>query len=125
MNRRILLSFHGAAALLLAGCSTITTSIKPVVLKATGDPGVSVRVTSTHPGVPEKVVTVPAELTYYGGSFDLNCMHGPQPGRLALVATRGGMSISTGDTTQEGQVTQIQIRGNSIAIGLPGIPPGQ
>ena len=92
----------------------------PVVLRATDDPGVTVRVASTSAGVPEQVATVPAELTFHGESFDLDCVHGPQPGRLALVASRGGVSISTGDTTQAGQVTQIQIRRGSIAIGVPG-----
>ena len=125
MNRRILFSACCAPVLLLSGCVTTTPDLSPVALKATGDTGVSVHVTSTQPGVPEKVVTVPAELTYHGDSFDLNCVHGPQPGRLALVATRGGISISTGDTTQAGQVTQIQIRRNSISIGLPGNPPGR
>jgi len=124
MNRRILLSAFSAAVLLLSGCVTTTPELSPVALKATGDEGVSVHVTSTQPGVPEKIVTVPAELTFHGESFDLNCVHGPQPGRLALVASRGGVSISTGDTTQAGQVTQIQIRRGSIAIGVPDNPPG-
>jgi hypothetical protein len=94
------------------------------VLRATGDAGVTVRVASTSAGVPEQVATVPAELTFHGENFELNCVHGPQPGRLALVASRGGVSISTGDTTQAGQVTQIQIRRGSISIGVPGNASG-
>ncbi len=119
-NSTHILAAIAAFALLMAGCATPPFDNTPVLLRATGDLGVTVRVASTQPGVPERVVTVPAELTFYGESFDLTCVHGPQPGRLALVASRGGVSISTGDTTQAGQVTQIQIRRGSIAIGVPG-----
>jgi hypothetical protein len=122
MNRRILPFAFNAAVLLLSGCVTSTPDLSPVALKATGDTGVSVHVTSTQPGVPEKIVTVPAELTFHGESFDLNCVHGPQPGRLTLAASRGGVSISTGDTTQPGQITQFQVRRNTIAVGAPSNP---
>lgn len=122
MNRRILLFAFSAAALLLAGCATSTTNLAPVVLKATGEPGVTVQVTSTQSGVPQKVVNVPAELTFHGDSFDLDCMHGLQPGRLSLMVIRGGISISTGDTTQPGQATQFNIRQNSLSVGVPTKP---
>lgn len=110
------------SALLLAGCATAPIERAPVILRATGDPGVTVSITSTLPGVPEQVATIPAELTFHGESFDLHCVHGPQPGRLALVASRGGISISTGDTTRPGETTQFQVRRNSIAIGTPAAP---
>ena len=123
-NSTNILAAVAALALLLAGCATPAFDRTPVVLRATGDAGVTVRVTSTSAGVPEQVATVPAELTFHGENFDLTCVHGPQPGRLALVASRGGVSISTGDTTQPGQVTKIQIRRGSIAIGVPGDAAG-
>jgi len=104
-------------ALLLTGCATSQfSSTSSTTLKATGDPGVSVRVLSTVPGVPEQVATVPAELQFHGSSYELRCIHGPQPGRLSLIAHRNGISISTGDTQRPGEVTVFRIRPNEIAV---------
>lgn len=125
LNSIITLAAVTVLALLVGGCTTPPIEHSPVILRASGDAGITVRVASTIPGVPEQVATVPAELTFHGGTFDLNCTHGPQPGRLALAASRGGVSISTGDTTRPGQLTQFQIRRNSIAVGTPAVPAAQ
>ena len=102
-----------------SGCATSPGRPVTVNLKATGDPGVSVRVQATNPGVPEQVAQVPAELTFRGKSFDLYCIHGPQPGRLNLIISRGGISMSTGDTTRPGEVTHFVVREDSLSIGTP------
>jgi len=113
---------HGRSLLLLAlalwfvGCATPPKSAGPVTLTLRGDAGVTAQVVSSLPSVPPQTVTVPAELTFHGGSYDLRCIHGIQPGRLQIIAARGGLSISTGDTTQAGQVVVFKIRSNEIAV---------
>jgi hypothetical protein len=109
----------------LSGCATSTVRSVVVSLKATGDPGVSVRVRTTTPGVPEQVAQVPVELTFRGESFDLFCTHGPQPGRLSLIISRGGISLSTGDTTQAGEVTHFVVRPDMLSIATPETAPSK
>jgi hypothetical protein len=116
-------SFALALLLGLSGCATSTSRPVTVSLRASGDPGVSVRVRSTTPGVPEQVAHVPAELTFTGKSFDLFCIHGTQPGRLNLIISRGGISMSTADTTRPGEVTHFVVRPDSLSIGMPQLPP--
>src|SRR5262245_23847421 len=103
------LSFIGCAISDHPGTSTTT-------LIASGDPGVTVRVQSTVPGVPEQVANVPAELQFTGGKYELRCVHGPQPGKLRLIANRNGIRVSTGDTERSGEVTVFRIRPTEISV---------
>ena len=112
-----------ALALVAGGCATAPKTSLPLTLKASGDPGVTVHVISSLPGVPPQVATVPAELQFHGSTFELRCVHGPQPGRLQLIAARGGIQISTGDTLQPGEVTVFKIRSDGIAVGP--VPSGK
>lgn len=106
-------------AIFLAGCATSSSSsTSTTLLMVGGEPGVTVRIQSTAPGIPEVVATVPAKLSFHGGSYDLRCVHGPEPGRLSLLAQRGGMSISTGDTTRPGEVTVFKIRPTEISVRM-------
>jgi hypothetical protein len=122
MRRFRSVTFLAALAMGVFGCATAPRRAATVSLKATGDPGVSVRVRTTIPGVPEQVAQVPAELTFTGERFDLYCVHGPQAGRLSLMVSRGGVSMSTGDTTQPGQVTHFVVGHDSLAVGTPELP---
>jgi hypothetical protein len=106
-----------ALALVAGGCATAPKPSLPLTLKASGDPGVSVQVISSLPDTPPQAVTVPAELQFHGSAFELRCVHGPQAGRLKLIAARGGILISTGDTLQPGEVTVFRIRPDEIAVG--------
>jgi hypothetical protein len=106
-----------ALAVTAGGCVTTPKTSLPLTLKASGDPGVTVEVTSSLPGVPPQVATVPAELQFHGSAYELRCVHGPQPGRLKLIAARGGIQISTGDTLKPGEVTVFKIRPGEIAVG--------
>jgi hypothetical protein len=106
-----------ALALQVGGCATAPKTAGPVTLKISGDPGVSVQVISSLPNVPPQAANVPAELPFHGANYELRCVHGTQPGRLKIIAARGGLEISTGDTTQPGQVVVFKIRPNEIAAG--------
>ena len=110
-----------ALALSLGGCATTPQTAGPVTLKISGDAGVTVQVISSLPNVPPQTASVPAELQFHGANYELRCVHGTQPGRLKIIAARGGLEISTGDTTQPGQVVVFKIRTDEIAAG-PGAP---
>jgi hypothetical protein len=106
-----------ALALVVGGCASAPKTAGPVTLKVSGDPGVMVRVVSSQPNVPPQTATVPAELQFHGSNYELRCVHGTQPGRLKIIAARGGVEISTGDTLQPGQVVVFKIRTDEIAAG--------
>jgi hypothetical protein len=110
-----------ALALLAGGCATTPKSAGPVTLMISGDPGVTVQVISSQANVPPQTASVPAELQFHGSTYELRCVHGTQPGRLKIMAARGGLMISTGDTLQPGQVVVFKIRAGEIAAG-PGTP---
>ena len=108
-----------ALALTFTGCATSDHSgASTTTLIASGDPGVTVRVQSTVPGVPEQVANVPAELQFTGGKYELRCVHGPQPGKLRLIANRNGIRVSTGDTERSGEVTVFRIRPTEISVAI-------
>jgi len=106
-----------ALALSMGGCATAPQTAGPVTLKISGDAGVTVQVVSSLPNVPPQAASVPAELQFHGANYELRCVHGTQPGRLKIIAARGGLEISTGDTTQPGQVVVFKVRPNEIAAG--------
>ena len=106
-----------ACALAVSGCATTPQASLPLTLKLGGDPGVTVQVISSLPDVPPQVATVPGELQFHGRAYELRCIHGPQAGRLQLIAARGGMQISTGDTLRPGEVTVFKVRPDEIAVG--------
>lgn len=119
--RRIVPLLAATLALLVSGCATTPKTAGPVTLKISGDPGVTVKVISSLPNVPPQTATVPAEMQFHGSNYELRCVHGGQPGRLMIIAARSGLEISTGDTTQPGQVVVFKVRPNEIAAG-PGTP---
>jgi len=108
-------------ASVLAGCATTGFRASTVTLNASGEPGVTFRVRSDVGQGIDRVVTVPAKLDFTGRNFDVRCVHGPQAGTLTLSVVRDGLSLSTGNTTQPGQVTRFKIREASVSATVESV----
>src|SRR5687768_6240652 len=118
---------HGLAAYCIAlvltltafGCTNIsksdssTANQAKLMLQVSGDPGITVHVISSD-GV-DRVVTVPANLEFTSESFDLRCIHGPQPGWLRLVIVRDGLHLSTANTARPGEATVFRVRKGEVS----------